>query len=162
MLKLIYSDYDTDQVTRIKGSILPLETILEYYFQPDRTKFTIVGLYADNKKYSVVATNSRYIHAIKPYSTHKDNNRYWYVTIDKYTKRFSEFVIRSDMVKSNPAKFQDYLSNLTDQNYESLIDLPFSIDKVNDKFNNGNLFITDITEIDRVWFEQKRGENLLK
>lgn len=154
MWKLIYSDYETDKVTRVKGDVLTIKQIMNDYMIPDKTKFTIVGLYADNKKYTVVTKNDRFIFAIKPFSTHKNNNKYWIVLLDLNSNYIREY------------------TTVLDENYQTSI---FMLNDILDSFtttdnsliqfienNSPDYECFSITEINRIWFEQMRGESILK
>lgn len=173
MWKLIYSDYEQDRiknkVTKVHGEILTgIHNVLDNYSIIDKTRFTVVGLYADNKKYTVVCkTNNQlynYVFAIKPYSTHKDNQKYWLNIVDLSNNQITEFVANSTNLLSDIEKFVEFVDNIKTENAYPIGNLKqfFEFDSVNDKFNNGQLYTASISEIDRVWVEQMRGENFLK
>lgn len=169
MWKLIYSDYEQDKVTKVHGKILTgIHTTLDKFSIIDKTRFTVVGLYADNKKYTVIGrTNSNfcnYILAVKPYSTHKDNQKYWLTVVDLGLNQITEFVINSIDLTLDINKFLDFANSIKTDNANPLVSLKrfFKFDSVNDSFNNGQLYTASISEIDRVWVEQMRGENFLK
>ena len=158
MLKLILSDYEADTVSRVQGKLLSLEDILNNYLTPERTKFTLNNTCSDKKRYTIVATNDRYAFAIKNYSTAKLNTKYWFVNIDLKLQQYTEFIIQAPMIRTDYNEFCNKLTNL-EITAESLSNLPFTIDSGNDKYNNGEILIQPITDIDRVWFEFKRGES---
>lgn len=169
MWKLIYSDYEQDKVTRVHGEILTnINKTLSDLSIIDKTRFTVVGLYADNKKYTVVNKSKNelynYVFAIKPYSTHKDNQKFWLAIVDLSHNQLTEFVANSTTLLQDIIKFIDFVDSIKTENANPLSSLKrfFTFDSVNDKFNNGQLYTASISEIDRVWVEQMRGENFLK
>lgn len=162
MWKLIFSDYETDKVTRVKGELLDLKSVLQSYAIPDKTKFTVVGLYADNKKYTVISKSQDFVIAIKNYSTHKDNDKYWTIVIDLKQDLFIEMVVKSNDIRTDLNNYMNYLSDPLLQTLANDSEPVINIDPVNLQYNNGEPFQANISEIDRVWVEQLRGENILK
>lgn len=158
MWKLIYSDYETDKVTKVNNQKLSILDCVVQYSIPGKTKFTIVGLYADKKKYTVIAKCGKLIFATKPFSTHKNNTKHWLVIINILSQQFLEFVVDS------PNLLQDIKSTIDDitkngvENFD--IAKSFSIDPVNAKYNGGEPYQASLTEIDRFWVEQLRGKKL--
>ncbi len=170
MWKLIYSDYEKDKpkLTKVQGKTLDnIHNILDKYSIIDKTKFTVVGLYADNKKYTVVARTSNplynYIFAVKPYSTHKNNTKFWLIVLDLVTNRMTEFVVNSQNLTADIKKYCTFINSISKNNAYPIDNIKdfFTVDEVNDKFNNGVLYNASIVEVDRIWVEQLRGESIL-
>ena len=160
MWKLLFSDYDTDKISLVNGKRLSLTQCIQDYAIPDKMKFTVVGLYADKKKYTVVYNNNPFIFAYKNFSTHKDNNKYWLVLLDLRQNKFSEFVVKSDNLLKDIKTFSDFMTvpAFTKQTLDDLN--PLFIDPINLQYNNGEPYMADLSEIDRVWVEQLRGKKL--
>ncbi len=170
MWKLIYSDYEKDKpkLTKVQGKTLTnIHNVLNQYSIVNKTRFTVVGLYADNKKYTVVARTTNplynYIFAIKPYSTHKDNTKFWLTVVDLTTNRMTEFVANSKDLMADIKKYCTFIDSISKNNAYPLDNIKDYIhaDIVNDNFNNSTLYNASIVEIDRVWVEQLRGESIL-
>lgn len=158
MWRLIYSDYDTDKVFKVNDQNLSILDCIVQYSIPLKTKFTVVGLYADKKKYTVVANCGKFIFAIKPYSTHKNNNRYWISIINILSQDFLEFVIRSNDVIGD---IRALVTTIADDENEIIQYMSsFDIDPINASYNNGEPYHASITEIDRFWVEQLKGKKL--
>lgn len=158
MWKLLYSDYETDKTYKVNNEQLSILDCIVQYSIPLKSKFTVVGLYADKKKYTVMANCGKFIFATKPYSTHKDNTKYWLIIINVLSQNFLEFVIDSkDIV-------QDIKNTINQINTNGIdkfdFTQSFTIDPVNANYNNGEPFQASITEIDRFWVEQLRGKKL--
>lgn len=158
MWKLLYSDYETDKVSKVNNEKLSILDCVVQYSIPLKTKFTIVGLYADNKKYTVMANCGKFIFATKPFSTHKNNTKYWLVIINVLSQQFLEFVIDSkDVIQDIKNTIEDISKNgIEGFDYTR----SFTIDPVNANYNNGEPYQASISEIDRFWVEQLRGKKL--
>lgn len=158
MWKLLYSDYETDKTYKVNNEQLSILDCVVQYSIPLKSKFTVVGLYADKKKYTVMANCGKFIFSTKPYSTHKDNTKYWLVIINVLSQNFLEFVIDSKDI------IQDIKNTINQININGIDNFDFTqsftIDPVNANYNNGEPFQASITEIDRFWVEQLRGKNL--
>lgn len=158
MWKLLYSDYETDKVSKVNNEKLSILDCIVQYSIPLKTKFTVVGLYADNKKYTVMANCGKFIFATKPYSTHKNNTKYWLVIINILSQQFLEFVINSkDVIQDIKNTVNEIAKNGID-NFDYLSS--FTVDPVNANYNEGVPYQASITEIDRFWVEQLRGKKL--
>lgn len=158
MWKLIYSDYETDKVSKVNGEQLSILDCVVQYSIPLKTKFTVVGLYADKKKYTVMANCGKLVFATKPYSTHKDNTKYWLVIINVLSQNFLEFVIDSKDIIQDIKNTVNQINTNGIDNFD--FTQSFTIDPVNANYNNGEPFQASIIEIDRFWVEQLRGKNL--
>lgn len=158
MWKLLYSDYETDKTYKVNNEQLSILDCIVQYSIPLKSKFTVVGLYADKKKYTVMANCGKFIFATKPYSTHKDNTKYWLIIINVLSQNFLEFVIDSKDI------IQDIKNTVNQINTNGIDNLDFTqsftIDPVNANYNNGEPYQASITEIDRFWVEQLRGKKL--
>ena len=158
MWKLLYSDYETDKTYKVNNEQLSILDCVVQYSIPLKSKFTVVGLYADKKKYTVMANCGKFIFATKPYSTHKDNTKYWLIIINVLSQNFLEFVIDSkDIIQDIKNTVHQINTNGID-NFD--FTQSFTIDPINANYNNGEPFQASITEIDRFWVEQLRGKNL--
>lgn len=158
MWKLLYSDYETDKTYKVNNEQLSILDCVVQYSIPLKTKFTVVGLYADKKKYTVMANCGKLVFATKPYSTHKDNTKYWLVIINVLSQNFLEFVIDSKDIIQDIKNTVNQISTNGIDNFD--FTQSFTIDPVNANYNNGEPFQASITEIDRFWVEQLRGKNL--
>lgn len=158
MWKLIYSDYETDKVSKVNGEQLSILDCVVQYSIPLKTKFTVVGLYADKKKYTVMANCGKLVFATKPYSTHKDNTKYWLVIINVLSGQFLEFVIDSQDVIQDIKNTVDSIAENGIENFDYTNS--FTIAPVNANYNEGVPYQAPITEIDRFWVEQLRGKKL--
>ena len=158
MWKLLYSDYETDKTYKVNNEQLSILDCVVQYSIPLKSKFTVVGLYANKKKYTVMANCGKFIFATKPYSTHKDNTKYWLIIINVLSQNFLEFVIDSkDIIQDIKNTVHQINTNGID-NFD--FTQSFTIDPINANYNNGEPFQASITEIDRFWVEQLRGKNL--
>ena len=158
MWKLLYSDYETDKIYKVNNEQLSILDCVVQYSIPLKSKFTVVGLYADKKKYTVMANCGKFIFATKPYSTHKDNTKYWLIIINVLSQNFLEFVIDSKDIIQDIKNTVNQISTNGIDNFD--FTQSFTIDPVNANYNNGEPFQASITEIDRFWVEQLRGKNL--
>lgn len=158
MWKLLYSDYETDKTYKVNNEQLSILDCIVQYSIPLKSKFTVVGLYADKKKYTVMANCGKFIFATKPYSTHKNNTKYWLIIINVLSQNFLEFVIDSKDI------IQDIKNTINQINTNGIDNFDFTqsftIDPVNANYNDGEPFQASITEIDRFWVEQLRGKKL--
>lgn len=158
MWKLLYSDYETDKTYKVNNEQLSILDCIVQYSIPLKSKFTVVGLYADKKKYTVMANCGKFIFATKPYSTHKDNTKYWLIIINVLSQNFLEFVIDSKDIIQDIKNTVNQISTNGIDNFD--FTQSFTIDPVNANYNNGEPFQASITEIDRFWVEQLRGKKL--
>lgn len=158
MWKLLYSDYETDKTYKVNNEQLSILDCIVQYSIPLKSKFTVVGLYADKKKYTVMANCGKFIFATKPYSTHKDNTKYWLIIINVLSQNFLEFVIDSKDIIQDIKNTVNQISTNGIDNFN--FTQSFTIDPVNANYNNGEPFQASITEIDRFWVEQLRGKKL--
>lgn len=158
MWKLLYSDYETDKTYKVNNEQLSILDCVVQYSIPLKSKFTVVGLYADKKKYTVMANCGKFIFATKPYSTHKNNTKYWLIIINVLSQNFLEFVIDSKDIIQDIKNTVNQISTNGIDNFD--FTQSFTIDPVNANYNNGEPFQASITEIDRFWVEQLRGKNL--
>ena len=158
MWKLLYSDYETDKTYKVNNEQLSILDCVVQYSIPLKSKFTVVGLYADKKKYTVMANCGKLVFATKPYSTHKDNTKYWLVIINVLSQNFLEFVIDSKDIIQDIKNTVNQINTNGIDNFD--FTQSFTIDPVNANYNNGEPFQASITEIDRFWVEQLRGKNL--
>lgn len=158
MWKLLYSDYETDKTYKVNNEQLSILDCVVQYSIPLKSKFTVVGLYADKKKYTVMANCGKFIFATKPYSTHKNNTKYWLIIINVLSQNFLEFVIDSKDIIQDIKNTVNQINTNGIDNFD--FTQSFTIDPVNANYNNGEPFQASITEIDRFWVEQLRGKNL--
>ena len=158
MWKLLYSDYETDKTHKVNNEQLSILDCIVQYSIPLKSKFTVVGLYADKKKYTVMANCGKFIFATKPYSTHKNNTKYWLIIINVLSQNFLEFVIDSKDIIQDIKNTVNQISTNGIDNFD--FTQSFTIDPVNANYNNGEPFQASITEIDRFWVEQLRGKKL--
>lgn len=158
MWKLLYSDYETDKTYKVNNEQLSILDCVVQYSIPLKSKFTVVGLYADKKKYTVMANCGKFIFATKPYSTHKNNTKYWLIIINVLSQNFLEFVIDSKDIIQDIKNTVNQISTNGIDNFD--FTQSFTIDPVNANYNNGEPFQASITEIDRFWVEQLRGKKL--
>lgn len=158
MWKLLYSDYETDKTYKVNNEQLSILDCVVQYSIPLKSKFTVVGLYADKKKYTVMANCGKFIFATKPYSTHKDNTKYWLIIINVLSQNFLEFVIDSKDIIQDIKNTVNQINTNGIDNFD--FTQSFTIDPVNANYNNGEPFQASITEIDRFWVEQLRGKKL--
>lgn len=158
MWKLLYSDYETDKTYKVNNEQLSILDCVVQYSIPLKSKFTVVGLYADKKKYTVMANCGKFIFATKPYSTHKDNTKYWLIIINVLSQNFLEFVIDSKDIIQDIKNTVNQINTNGIDNFD--FTQSFTIDPINANYNNGEPFQASITEIDRFWVEQLRGKNL--
>ena len=158
MWKLLYSDYETDKTYKVNNEQLSILDCVVQYSIPLKSKFTVVGLYADKKKYTVMANCGKLVFATKPYSTHKDNTKYWLVIINVLSQNFLEFVIDSKDIIQDIKNTVNQINTNGINNFD--FTQSFTIDPVNANYNNGEPFQASITEIDRFWVEQLRGKKL--
>ena len=158
MWKLLYSDYETDKTYKVNNEQLSILDCVVQYSIPLKSKFTVVGLYADKKKYTVMANCGKLVFATKPYSTHKDNTKYWLIIINVLSQNFLEFVIDSKDIIQDIKNTVNQINTNGIDNFD--FTQSFTIDPVNANYNNGEPFQASITEIDRFWVEQLRGKKL--
>lgn len=158
MWKLLYSDYETDKTYKVNNEQLSILDCIVQYSIPLKSKFTVVGLYADKKKYTVMANCGKFIFATKPYSTHKGNTKYWLIIINVLSQNFLEFVIDSKDIIQDIKNTVNQINTNGIDNFD--FTQSFTIDPVNANYNNGEPFQASITEIDRFWVEQLRGKKL--
>lgn len=158
MWKLLYSDYETDKTYKVNNEQLSILDCVVQYSIPLKSKFTVVGLYADKKKYTVMANCGKFIFATKPYSTHKNNTKYWLIIINVLSQNFLEFVIDSKDVIQDIKNTVNQINTNGIDNFD--FTQSFTIDPVNANYNDGEPFQASITEIDRFWVEQLRGKKL--
>ena len=158
MWKLLYSDYETDKTYKVNNEQLSILDCIVQYSIPLKSKFTVVGLYADKKKYTVMANCGKFIFATKPYSTHKNNTKYWLIIINVLSQNFLEFVIDSKDIIQDIKNTVNQINTNGINNFD--FTQSFTIDPVNANYNDGDPFQASITEIDRFWVEQLRGKKL--
>lgn len=158
MWKLLYSDYETDKTYKVNNEQLSILDCVVQYSIPLKSKFTVVGLYADKKKYTVMANCGKFIFATKPYSTHKNNTKYWLIIINVLSQNFLEFVIDSKDIIQDIKNTVNQINTNGIDNFD--FTQSFTIDPVNANYNNGEPYQASITEIDRFWVEQLRGKKL--
>lgn len=158
MWRLLYSDYETDKVYKVGNEKLSILDCVVQYSIPLKTKFTIVGLYADKKKYTVMANCGKLIFATKSFSTHKDNSKYWLVIINVSSGQFIEFVVDSKDIIQDIKNTVENIQNNDINNFDYT--KSFTIDPVNANYNNGEPYQASISEIDRFWVEQLKGKGL--